>query len=398
MTNGAVTTPDILLVRLGARVTRMTADVRPGWWRIDPAICVRRADEIEIRAAALAAASNGGGSRLLAVLRAATLDGAATPITDAVMLALALGDTENPLPPSQAEDGWTRVRFNHATEPDPAEESGEDLAEWIEAMLARLASRMANVEEASPTREPRSATAPSFRSDLTPNDLRAGHPAEPEERTSGPAGKPWSKPWPIAQTKPAAPIPHNPTQPAAAATAFTAPTMHVTPTTHATLRHRRLVAKPAHARTPSNDPSNPDTAPVPPPALRDPAGSGITAEPTQSNQPTTSFPTSFFDPPVTDLATRPTPVSAPLAPDRATAKHAQPPSSFAPPPWFADKRPDNRSAPLIGHGSPGLDAPPPAFSGPKQAAPISALPDPDTLLSILARALVDECDHRGLDL
>jgi hypothetical protein len=401
MMDGAITTPDTVLVRLGARVVLLMPDARPGWWRIDPATCVRRADAIEIRAAALAAAANGGGARLLAVLRAATLDGAATPLADAVMLALALGDTENPPPSSLPGDGWTRVRFGDAEESTLAEGPGEDIAGLIEALLARVASHAADAVGDLLAPELRSATvaSPSAWFDPTQDRQRAGRSPAPEDRNVAFAGKPL----PVVQTGLADPRLRNPAQPEVLAA-------HM-PTLHATLRHRRLVAKPAHPKSAHNDHAHPDTTPVPPPALREPAGSKMTAAPVQTIQPTISFPAIFSSLPAADLATRPK--LAPTFPELedAAADGAPPLSSTASPSFFTAPRSGKRSAPLAGRGSPGLDAWPPALSWPGQAAPGpapgpalasaavagAALPDADALLSAFARALADECDHRGLD-
>ena len=381
MTDGAITLPDAVLVRLGARVARLTPDPRPGWWRIDPATSVRRADAIEIRAAALAAAANGGGARLLAVLRAATLDGAATPLADAVMLALALGDTAAAPPPSgPSDDGWTRVRFGGAAEPALAEETGEAIAGWIEAMLARVLSNATDAEGSLPAGE------------LPPGAhgrQRARRSPAPEDRPVAPVGQA------LADVQPglADPRLRDPAQ----------------SSVHATLRHRRLVAKPAH-----DYPSPTDANKAPPPALDKPPGSGVEAAPTQTTQPTLSFPTifsglpRFSGLPWADFVPRPK--SLPTLPDLELAgANGAPPSSFRAAPSRGRSAPPlaELASPGIATSSPALSwpvqtapgpAPGPAFPGPAFPSPTSpVLPGADALLAALARALGDECDHRGLD-
>ena len=379
MTDGEIATPDTLSVRLGSHVARLTPDARPGWWRVDATTSVRRADAIEIRAASLAAAAIGGGARLLAVLRAATLDGTATPLADAVMLALALGETGDP-PSPLPEDGWTRVRFTDAAEPAPADPSAPDITGLIDDLLARAALLTSDANTAPPAREHQSAAAQPTGPTPTPAPTRAWRSPAAEPLPDAPTG--------LADPRPASQPDNRPARP---------------PTPNATLRHRRLATTSAAPGSTPRGPSHAGTPEGAPNTAADPAPTG---------EPTISFPTIFF--PLTGTASA---IQPPLAPTLSIsgrpAVSKYPPPPFTQAPSFATERPDHHSAPRAGLlSSHTLQALRPAPSWPSQATPIPALapapapvptfagttlPDAEALLSILARALADECDHRGID-
>lgn len=123
----------------------LLADARPGWWRIDDATAVRELAPAESAVALAAARGEGGGLRLLAVLRALALDGSSSETADLALVALAAGAVvetqETPRPGPVG--GWTRILF-------VPEDSAPLTADAVLALAERLLDSAGASIEAGP--------------------------------------------------------------------------------------------------------------------------------------------------------------------------------------------------------------------------------------------------------
>lgn len=407
MTDDAKAILDDSLVHLGPHAIRLTRRARAGWWRLDPTTAVRRPGPLEIEAAIAAALASGGAERLVAVLRAAAVDGTASTLADAAVLGLTLDRAAPPLvvPP---RDGWTSIRFDEremAANEAQAAPPG-DLEHWVTEMAEQLLAQAAHAsplsfaeplagaddpwldgDAASERKPPPPATPGRSRS---PQPVEGAVPGGPARTTNG-----WSS------SQPASPVGATPARRPVPAGLV--------------LRHRRLSADTRWTRAEVSGvaPSGPRIGePHGRPADEPSPPRGSARQLTDSSGPAALFATPVVDAacaqtapsdgPQQPVPSRPALVAtAAASPARLTAADV-----FEPAVTFRTDRstrdPPGWSAAAVEHRHPGTRPAIATAQLPAGADDLAAAMSPaplgeDDALARIARALADECDLRGLE-